>query len=104
MKQGAEIIIVPNSCSIKTCPVLGDIRLQAFRTRAFENMVGVAMTNYPAPTNDGTSCAFNANGKEIIIADNKEDIFIAEFDLDFIRNWQQNEVWGQKILQPKKYL
>ena len=20
------------------------------------------------------------------------------------RNWQQKEVWGQKILQPKKYL
>jgi len=104
MKQGAEIILVPNSCEIKNCHVLGDIRLQQFRARAFENMVGVALTNYPAPKNDGASCAFNADGKDIIIANDKEDIIIANFDLDYIRNWQQKEVWSQKLLQPKKYL
>jgi len=104
MKQGAEIIIVPNSCEVKTCHTLGDVRLQQFRARAFENMVGVAMTNYPAPKNDGCSCAFNADGKEIIIADKNENIIIADFDLDFIRKWQQKEVWGKKLLQPKKYL
>lgn len=41
MLQGAEIILVPNSCDMNPA------RLNQLSTRAFENMVGVAMANYP---------------------------------------------------------
>jgi len=43
MLKGAEIILTPNCCELEQS------RLGQFRTRAFENMVGVAMANYAAP-------------------------------------------------------
>ena len=99
MLKGAEIIITPNSCPLHNCMKLGDTRLAAFRTRAFENMVGVAMTNYPSPKNDGHSCAYNVNGKQLILAGTEEEIAICEFDLDFIRKWRKKEVWGDKYIK-----
>ncbi len=94
MQKGAKIIITANACLLKTCPTLKDMRLAAFRTRAFENKVGVAMANYPAPKNDGHSCAFNVDGTEILMLGKKEKIKVACFDVDFIRKWQQKEPWG----------
>jgi predicted amidohydrolase len=41
--NGAEIIVVPNACQ------WDEIRTAGLKTRAFENLVGVAMANYPAP-------------------------------------------------------
>ena len=54
MLKGAELILTPNSC------LLDDGRVGQFRARAFENMVGVAMTNYAAPQCNGRSVAFDA--------------------------------------------
>jgi hypothetical protein len=65
------------------------MRLQQFRTRAFENAVGVALTNYPAPLFDGHSCAFTVDGTPVCIATEKEGIFLAPFDLDYIRGWKR---------------
>lgn len=41
MLKGAEIILVPNACDMNPA------RLNQLNSRAFENMVGVAMANYP---------------------------------------------------------
>ncbi|NNM43621.1 MAG: carbon-nitrogen hydrolase family protein [Chlamydiae bacterium] len=103
MLQGAEIILTPNSCLVERDPVLADVRLQQFRVRAFENMVGLALANYPKPKNDGHSCAFLPSGKPLLIANEEEGIFLATFDLDEIRNWQKNEVWGAKHRRPECY-
>jgi len=43
MLHGAELIVVPNAC---TCD---QIRSAGLKTRAFDNMVGVDMANYPGP-------------------------------------------------------
>ena len=51
MLNGAEHIVTPN-----TCP-LTDHRIGQFRARAFENMLAVAMANYPRV--GGRSCAFD---------------------------------------------
>jgi len=51
MLKGAELILTPNSCPLETN------RIGQFRARAYENMVGVAMTNYAAPQNNGHSVA-----------------------------------------------
>ena len=105
MLKGAEIILIPNSCFLRFEPAdgLGDIRLQQIRARAFENMVGLAVTNYPAPQEDGGSCAFKASGEKIMISDGKEGCYIAEFNLDELREWRQRETWGNSFRQPTRY-
>ena len=43
MLNGAELIVVPNACT------WDDIRTAGLKTRAFDNMVGVAMANFRGP-------------------------------------------------------
>jgi N-carbamoylputrescine amidase len=43
MLKGAELILTPNACRLE------EKRINQFQTRAYENAVGVAMTNYPVP-------------------------------------------------------
>lgn len=97
MLKGAEIILVPNDCgSMKP-------RLCALSTRAYENMVGVAMAN-PNGTNAGNSCAFspicwdkdgNCVDNVILMADDmSEGLFYAEFDMDEIRKYREQEMMG----------
>lgn len=96
MLKGAEIIIVPNDCEFD------EIRKCQLKARAFENFAGIAMTNYPTPKNNGHSIAFhpaawNSKGQSqdtlILEAGEEEGIFLAEFDLDQIRNFKKMESW-----------
>ena len=92
MLKGAEVILTPNACELNDTEAgLGDIRLAQFRSRAFENAVGVAMANYAAPQLDGRSVAFDVNGANLIEAGTEEGVFIAEFDLTRIREWRRIE-------------
>ncbi len=100
--KGAEIIITPNACLLRDDPMVGDVKIAQFRTRAFENMVGVAMANYPDPFM-GYSCAFDVDGKAIFEPQSEAGIYIAQFDLDKIRNWQKTEIWGMKYGRPECY-
>ncbi len=114
MLAGAELILTPNACE------LDEPRLAQFKTRAFENMVGVAMTNYAAPQNNGHSVAFDAAAYAlcagaaptedgaardtlIIEAGEQEDIFIASFDMDSIRAYRARETWGNAYRRPRLY-
>lgn len=95
MLNGAELIVVPNACD------WDDIRTAGLKTRAFENLVGVAMANYPTPVNNGESQAYTCvpwkNGKpsEMLIAksDEQEQILFASFDVDEIRTFRNSESW-----------
>lgn len=106
MLEGAEIILTPNACEME------ENRLCQFKTRAFDNMVGVALANYAAPQNNGYSCAFdgiafNEDGSSrntcITMADEKEGIFIAAFNIERIREWRKRETWGNAYRKPSKY-
>jgi predicted amidohydrolase len=107
MLEGAELILTPNACT------LDDHRLSQFKTRAFENMVGVAMTNYPAPQNNGHSVAFDAvaypvpDGEPrdtlIIEAGEEEGVYIASFDMADIRAYRERETWGNSYRRPRLY-
>jgi predicted amidohydrolase len=106
MLKGAELILTPNACE------LDDHRIAQFRTRAFENMVGVAMANYPEPQNNGRSAAFSpvcvdADGRSmdnlIVEADVSEGIYLAEFDLDAMRAYREREVWGAAYRKTRTY-
>ncbi len=106
MLKGAEIILTPNACDINPA------RLNQFSTRAFENMTGVAMSNYPN-TGWGASCAFSPivfdqNGayvdNAIVIADDtSEEIIIAEFNIDSIRAYRKSETWGNAYRKVNTY-
>jgi predicted amidohydrolase len=106
MLKGAEIILTPNACTLESN------RIGQFRARAYENMVGVAMTNYAAPQNNGHSVAFDgvAYGKDeesldtlIIEAGEEEGVFLAEFDMDRLREYRRHEVWGNAYRRPDRY-
>lgn len=106
MLKGAEIILVPNDC----CAMKP--RLCALSTRAYENMVGVAMAN-PNGENAGNSCAFspicwdddgNCADNVLLMADDlTEDLFYAEFDMDKIRSYRENEMMGNTFRKVKAY-
>lgn len=106
MLKGAEIILVPNDC----CAMKP--RLCALSTRAYENMVGVAMAN-PNGENAGNSCAFspicwdddgNCVDNVLLMADDlTEDLFYAEFDMDKIRSYRENEMMGNTFRKVKAY-
>ena len=91
MIDGAELILTPNACSLKE---YDSIRIYQFRARAFENMVAMAMANYPGPKHDGHSIACNPDGAILVEANEAEGIDVAEFDLDAIRAWRASECWG----------
>lgn len=91
--KGAEIVIIPNACPIATCDTLGDARIAGLRAMSYENLIGVAMTNYPAPSQDGHSCAFDNLGKPLVMANKKEGVWLAKFDLHALREVRQKE-WG----------
>lgn len=109
MLKGAELILVPNACPMEIN------RLSQLRARAYENMVAIATCNYPkgVPDCNGNSSVFdgvaylpsldNSRDTCIMLADEKEDIYIAELDLEQLRNYRSNEIHGNAYRHPKKY-
>ena len=106
MLKGAEIILVPNDCGSMRP------RLQALSTRAYENMVGIAMANPNGP-NAGCSCAYSPicwdeNGicvdNALLLADDlTEGIFYADFDMDRIREYRCSEMMGNTFRKVDTY-
>lgn len=106
MLQGAEIILVPNACQ------LSNHSLIQFRTRAYENVVGLAMTNYAAPQNNGHSLALDGisedeHGRErdmlLVEAGESESIPLATFDLDALRTYRLCHTGGNAFRRPHRY-
>src|SRR5918999_3059414 len=106
MLKGAELILTPNACELEAN------RIGQFRARAFENMVGVAMTNYAAPQENGHSVAFdgvacdadgNSRDTLVVEAGEGEGIYLAAFDMDEIREYRSREVWGNAFRRPHRY-
>lgn len=109
MLQGAELILVPNACPMEIN------RLSQLRARAYENMLAVATCNYPenVPDCNGGSTIFDgvaylpdmAGSRDMCIleADNSEGIYIAELDLEQLRDYRKSEVHGNAYRHPQKY-
>ncbi|HJB95929.1 MAG TPA: carbon-nitrogen hydrolase family protein [Candidatus Mediterraneibacter intestinigallinarum] len=109
MLQGAELILVPNACPMEIN------RLSQLRARAYENMLAVATCNYPenVPDCNGGSTVFDgvaylpdmAGSRDMCIleADNSEGIYIAELDLEQLRDYRKSEVHGNAYRHPQKY-
>lgn len=109
MLKGAELILVPNACPMEIN------RLSQLRARAYENMTAIATCNYPETVTDcnGNSSVFdgvaylpaldNSRDTCILQAGGKEDIFIAELDLEQLRSYRESETHGNTYRHPKKY-
>jgi predicted amidohydrolase len=105
--EGAEVILVPNACTME------DNRTGQLRARAFEDMVAIALANYPATQEDcdGHSvafhpCAFDDEGGRdtlVVRAGPDAGIVTARFDLDELRVWRRTEVWGGAYRRPHRY-
>lgn len=112
MLQGAEIILVPNACPMELN------RLAQLRTRAYENMVGIATCNYAygQPDCNGHSTAFDgmaygeirpgvveSRDTLILEAGEAEGIYLARFPLEKLRQYRQEEVHGNAYRRPRLY-
>lgn len=109
MLQGAELILVPNACPMEIN------RLSQLRARAFENMTAVATCNYPetVPDCNGRSTVFDGvaylpdlEGSRdmcILEAGGEEAVYLAELDLDQLREYRRTEVHGNAYRHPGKY-
>jgi len=97
MLKGAEIILTPNAC------YLDELRLSQFRIRGWENVLGVAMANYPAPFYNGFSCAFDHTGKELAMAKGDEGIYTADFNIQAMRDDRRKTIHGDANRKPLHY-
>jgi len=52
---------------------------------------------------NGHSCAFNANGDELLIAGEEEGVFLAQVNLTEAREIRKNTYWGNAFRRPHKY-
>jgi predicted amidohydrolase len=91
-----------------------DNRTGQLRARAFEDVVAVALANYPASHDDcdGHSvafhpCVYDSDGASrdtlVVRAGAGEEISLARFDLDELREWRRSEVWGGGHRRPTTY-
>ena len=109
MMKGAEIILAPNACPMEIN------RLSALRTRAYENMLCVATCNYPEgqPDCNGHSTVFDGvawlrdepgvRDMCILEAPGEEGVYVAEVDMDQLREYRAHEVMGNNFRHPETY-
>jgi predicted amidohydrolase len=102
MLKGAELILTPNACG------LDSLRLMQFQVRAWENAVVSVMTNYARNEGgkggfNGRSCAFSADGSKIMMADDKEGVYIATINMQDTRNYRSRSYWGNGYRRPHRY-
>ena len=109
MLKGAEVILAPNACPMEIN------RLAALRTRAYENKVAIATCNYPKgqPDCNGHSTLFDcvawledAPGSRDMCtfeAPEEEGIYLAEINIDMLRDYREHEVMGEAFRHPDKY-
>lgn len=96
MLKGAEMLIVPNACGIE------DKRMWQLRTRAFENVVPVAMANHSKPQN-GQSVIIDWRADVVAKAGEGEEILTGDVDLDAAAEERRNSIWGDHYRRPEKY-
>ena len=109
MMKGAELLIVPNACPMEIN------RLSQLRGRTYENQIAIATCNYPASHRgcNGHSTLFDGviyhteNGapRDMLVCETGEEegIFLAELDVDLLREYRNREKCGLKNRRPELY-
>ena len=109
MLKGAELVLVPNACPMEIN------RLSQLRGRAYENMYVIATCNYPqgkpdcnghSSVFDGVAYPLDGSGPRdtcMMETPGEEGIYIADVDMDFVREYRNSEVHGNAYRRPWKY-
>lgn len=112
MLKGAELVLVPNASPMEIN------RLSQLRSRAYENMMSIAVCNYADQTPDcnGHSSCFDGvaydgllytsdkvHDMKVLEADGREDIFLAEIDLEELRAYRKAEKYGNAFRRCDRY-
>lgn len=97
-RQGAEVVLVPNSCWLHDDPEIGDVRLCGIRAMAFETVMAIAVANYPAPKNDGHSVIVDPLGRIVAMGGTAPDLVMGDVDLDALRQLQKSEWFRRPML------
>lgn len=95
-RQGAEVVLVPNSSWLHDDPEIGDVRLCGIRGMAFETVMAIAVANYPAPKNDGHSVIVDPLGRIVAMGGAPSDLFMGDVDLEALRRLQKSE-WFRRV-------
>lgn len=110
---GAELVLVPNAC------VFDDHRMTQMKTRAFEDKLALAMTNYPNSHVDGNGRSLAISPiawerdpagrrpkyRETLLLETGPEpgIYYCSFDLEAIRDYRRNSIWGDTFRHPEAY-
>jgi len=110
---GAELVLVPNACTFD------DHRMTQMKTRGFEDKLALVMTNYPNTHIDGNGRSLaispiawerdptsaHPRYRETLLLDTGPEpgIHYCSFDLDAIRDYRQNSIWGNTFRHPQAY-
>ena len=111
MLGGAELILVPNACPWDAP------RQHQLESRAFENMVAIALANYPAPDQNGGSTLLDgmaytappaegdgqARDMTLCRGGTDEAIVLGDLDLQALRDYRGRETWGDAYRRPERY-
>ena len=107
MLGGAEVVLTPNACTLEL------LRIGQFQARSFENKMGLAMTNYATPDENGHSVAFDGMAIEapdvpsrdmlLVEAGEDEGVFLAEFPLERLRAYRSSRPWANAYRKPRMY-
>lgn len=109
MLKGAEFLLIPNACPMELN------RLSQLRGRAYENMLAIATCNYPAthPACNGHSTLFDGvahlpglHGSRdtcVFEAGEEEGVYVAELDVNMLRDYRRRETGGRKNRRPELY-
>ncbi len=109
MLKGTQLVLVPNACPMEIN------RLSQLRGRAYENMYAIATCNYPQgkPDCNGHSSVFDGiayppdgSGPRdtcLLETGGEEGIYIADIDMDAVREYRRAEVHGNAFRRPWKY-
>ncbi|MBS1181604.1 MAG: hydrolase, carbon-nitrogen family [Proteobacteria bacterium] len=91
VRQGAEVVLVPNSCALHDDPEIGDVRLCGVRAMAFETVMAIAVANYPAPKDDGHSVIVDPLGRVVAMGGTAPDVVVGDIDIEALRRLQKSE-------------
>jgi N-carbamoylputrescine amidase len=91
--KGVELLLTPNACDLKPS------QLRQFQTRAAENLMAVAMTNYAGDAYRGRSVAYDHTGAVAAGPAGPDDsVLLAQFDIGALR--AAREASPQTLAQP----
>lgn len=81
VRQGAEVVLVPNSCRLQDDPDIGDVRMCGILAMAFETVMAIAVA----------SVVVDPFGRIVTLGGTAPDLVTGDIDLEVLRRLQKSE-------------